>query len=197
MALGPRKKILSARLRCRTLLPGRHDERTAVCSCCSVKGRLHAVLLCLRYIDTYCCGYRKLVYAFVLYLKQAGSKQNKKSQKAERGGKKTVHAWPMDRSGKHNAPSANCREEDDRPNNCRGRPPKTPTMDNLVSPPTIVRFGDNEGIVQNLVDLNDERPGRDEEPLARMRRAVWGYTPTTYVLSRNRRRGLRSDEKSL
>ena len=156
-----------------------------------------------------CCSAMLAVYRYILlWLSEVGlclravpktSRFKNKTKKAKklRGGKKTVHAWPMDRSGKHNAPSANCREEDDRPNNCRGRPPKTPTMDNLVSPPTIVRFGDNEGIVQNLVDLNDERPGRNEEPLARMRRAVWGYTPTTYVLSRNRRRGLRSDEKSL
>ena len=37
----------------------------------------------------------------------------------------------------------------------------------------LVRFSENEGIVQNLAHLSDYMAGRDNEPRARARRAVW------------------------
>ena len=39
---------------------------------------------------------------------------------------------------------------------------------------TIVRFSEDDGIVQNLVHLDDNGAGRVERPLDCVRRAVWG-----------------------
>ena len=38
----------------------------------------------------------------------------------------------------------------------------------------LVRFSEGEGIVQNLVHLDNDGAGRVKEPLACVRRAVWG-----------------------
>ena len=50
----------------------------------------------------------------------------------------------------------------------------------------LVRFSEDEGTVQNLVHLDDDRAGRDRGAVSMMLRDVWGiYTPMMQALSRN------------
>ena len=51
-----------------------------------LQGRLQAVLLYLRYVHRH-CGYRILVYAFVLCAEEAGSITNQMKEKKQRGKK--------------------------------------------------------------------------------------------------------------
>ena len=51
----------------------------------------------------------------------------------------------------------------------------------------LVSFNEDEGIVQNLVDLDEDGAGRVKEPLACLRRAVWGmlYADDAGVVSKS------------
>ena len=51
----------------------------------------------------------------------------------------------------------------------------------------LVRFSEDEGIVQNPVHPDDDRAGRGEEPLARLQRAVWGmlYADDAGIVSKS------------
>ena len=88
VALSRQHLFLSAcASRCRTLLSGRH-QRAAVCTLCSVQGRLQVVLLCLRYEDTAVAIGAWFVSSLRGVYRRGGSKTNKQKKKRKT---KSVH----------------------------------------------------------------------------------------------------------
>ena len=51
----------------------------------------------------------------------------------------------------------------------------------------LVRFSEDEGIVQNIVHLDADKAGRDEEPLACLQTAGWGtlYADDAGIVSKS------------
>ena len=97
-ALGKLNLLLSACMRCRTLV----DTNVLLyILCCSVQGRLQAILLGLRYVDTAAVAIGAWFVPSWCAQKKKGSKTKLNKKKGEKK-KRKIKKQSWDRSGKNN-----------------------------------------------------------------------------------------------